>query len=868
MAVIVDELRRIPMSQRLVATLALAAEFAHAQHHPDVSLEHLLMALTDDGDAGQVLSASHVDAALLKADVSQFLSGLPSVGQATSIEQLQIAPDLRRILEAAAAAASQGRRREINGAIVLAAIVGDGKSSAAHMLRAQGLTFEEAIKALQRALAASAPPPQADAEDILATARARVQNRSMPGIAASPTAGRPAKTSPAATADVRRSEPSAPMASASQEPAKPPQPVEIPPPNETPPQVERPPQVEPPPANPPQLRSKIAIDEFRDAMSTELDKTDQIAVDQSALRTAPIVSAVRDRAPSPVTVEQPGRYDAPFEPPPSEMVTVPWPSETTTQNGSNGDVINAGFGAYGDGDGNRCGAASAPDYPEAAPTTNALPYDATAPQLIEPPSYPAQPPVLRPQPEVIASPHRWDSEPPREDLIPVERPSAQPLASTPFQRPRPPTPQPGSRWPAPVGPAWQNPGPDAPVAPPPLPPPVLIDSELTYSAASAAMGDYGDRLAGLGDAAHWTDTNVSAGSFPPPPPLPLADRIAAYGAGPAPSAGASGGASDHDFGPGLAPLDAYPSPGSADPSHAELGHAELGKGGSDFGGIDYDGVSRGGASYDGPGHAGTSYAGSGYGRPLHDGQDFARPLEAAASYDRQDFAAQPGLTSSGPTSSGLAPRDLPPAPLVEPHPSQSAPMAPLAIEGGDARSRRVPIDQAVAGQLVENVPRRMRVRYPSPVEVRIAKTAARRLLDGIEGAQHYGHGAAPALSVKLRAPDGGFVIDGLSRETQWIESGFEADGDPAQWRWTVTPVKSGRRRLQLLIAARTTNASGAAFDTMLPDQVVEITVGANYGGIFATVLTWSAIAVAGGLIARFGDKIYDPMVASVIQLIR
>ncbi|MDZ4841340.1 MAG: Clp protease N-terminal domain-containing protein [Hyphomicrobium aestuarii] len=904
MAVIVDELRRIPMSQRLVATLALAAEFAHAQHHPDVSLEHLLMALTDDGDAGQVLGASHVDAALLKADVSQFLSGLPSVGHATSIEKLQIAPDLRRILEAAAAAASQGRRREINGAIVLAAIVGDGKSSAAHMLRAQGLTFEEAIKALQRAMAASAPPPQADAEDILATARARVQNRSMPGIAEThPTAGRPAKASPATVTDVRPDEPSAPMVSASQEPAKPPQPVEIPPPNEPQPQVEpppteRPPQVEPPPAHPPQLRSKIAIDDFRDAMSTELDATDHNAADQGASRTDPVVSAVRDRAPSPVTVEQPSRTDAPFQPPPSEMVTVPWPSETTIQNGPDGAFSDAGFGAaeygdaskYGDGD----GAASAPDYPEAAPPsaappTHTMPYDATDSQLAEPQlSYPAPPPILRPQPEVIASPHRWDNDPPREDLIPVERPSAQPMASTPLQRPRPPTPQPGSRWPAPVGPAWQQEpahqfGPDATVAPPPLPPPVLIDSELIYPAASAAMGDYGERPAGLpdgmGDAAHWTDTNVAAGSFPPPPPLPLADRTAAYRVGPAPSAGTSGGARDHDFGPDLAPLDAYPSPGNADLGNAVLGNSDLGHGGSDFGGIDYDGVRRVGAnydgsSYDGSGYDGSSYDGSGYGGSGYDGQDFARPLEAAANYDRQDFAPQPGrsssgLTSIGLTSMGLAPGDLPPAPLVETLPHQSAPMAPLTIEGGDTRSRRVPIDQAVAGQLVENVPRRMRAGYPSPVEVRIAKSDARRLLDGIEGAQHYGHGAAaPALSVKLRAPDGGFIIDGLSRETQWIESGFEAGGDPAQWRWTVTPVKSGRRRLQLLIAARTTDAAGAAFDTMLPDQVVEVTLGANYGGMFATALTWSAIAITGGVIARFGDKIYDPMVASVIQLIR
>ena len=76
-----------------------------------------------------------------------------SLGDALKNEPIThvFSSDLKRVLEAAAAAAQQGRRREINGAIVLAAIVGDGKSTAAHLLRNQGLTFEEAIRALQRA---------------------------------------------------------------------------------------------------------------------------------------------------------------------------------------------------------------------------------------------------------------------------------------------------------------------------------------------------------------------------------------------------------------------------------------------------------------------------------------------------------------------------------------------------------------------------------------------------------------------------------------------------------------------------------------------------------------------------------------------
>ena len=192
MALLADELKRIAMSAELAQTLSRAADYASAQNHDQIQLEHLLLALTEDPDAAVVLAASHVDAGLLEADVSHYLGGLTDrIAQAGT--PLTVAQDLRRILEAAAAAANQGRRRDINGAIVLAAIVGDGKSPAAHMLRAQGLTFEEAIKALQQAMAAprAAPPaPQSPparvalppaTEDILAAARARVrQSRGVP----------------------------------------------------------------------------------------------------------------------------------------------------------------------------------------------------------------------------------------------------------------------------------------------------------------------------------------------------------------------------------------------------------------------------------------------------------------------------------------------------------------------------------------------------------------------------------------------------------------------------------------------------------------------------------------------------------------
>lgn len=156
---IVDDLGRIPMSPYLTATLTRAADYATAQSHREVTLEHLLLALAEDPEATVVLKSSNIDLARLSAEVSDYLGRSDDRLDPESGQTIAISSDLRRILEAAAAAARQGRRREINGAIVLAAIVGDGRSTAANLLRVQGLTFEEAIRALQRATSAPSPPP-------------------------------------------------------------------------------------------------------------------------------------------------------------------------------------------------------------------------------------------------------------------------------------------------------------------------------------------------------------------------------------------------------------------------------------------------------------------------------------------------------------------------------------------------------------------------------------------------------------------------------------------------------------------------------------------------------------------------------------
>ena len=215
-----DQFKSIPMSSTLGESLERAHGFARDQGHRAVTLEHLLLAFTEDTDASSVLQASNVDLVRLGTDVSGYLGRLLEDMRAENGAEPLTDPELLRVLHAAVQAAQQSRRRQIDGAIVLAAVVGDGKSPAAGLLKAHGLTFEEAIRALQKANAKAnaqarskqfakpaqapapsppaapppgngvlAPTPQSVAlepnaggqgqsvEDILAAARARIEQR-------------------------------------------------------------------------------------------------------------------------------------------------------------------------------------------------------------------------------------------------------------------------------------------------------------------------------------------------------------------------------------------------------------------------------------------------------------------------------------------------------------------------------------------------------------------------------------------------------------------------------------------------------------------------------------------------------------------
>jgi hypothetical protein len=203
-----DELSSIPTSPNLGQSLERAHRFAREQSHKAVTLEHLLLALTEDAEAALILQSANVDLARLGTDVSGYLGRLFEDMRADGSVEPRPDAHLLRVLQAAASAAKQSRRKQIDGAIVLAAIVGDSKSPAAGLLKSLGMTFEEAIRALQRANAKARLQPAAKKAGAAPSAR--------PGAApeaASVQREPPAELPDAATATP---EPSTPAGSAPQ----------------------------------------------------------------------------------------------------------------------------------------------------------------------------------------------------------------------------------------------------------------------------------------------------------------------------------------------------------------------------------------------------------------------------------------------------------------------------------------------------------------------------------------------------------------------------------------------------------------------------------------------------------------------------
>ena len=140
-------------SQGLERALHQALTFANERHHEYATLEHLLLALLDDGDAAAVMRACNVNLEELKQTVLSYID--------TELDNLVTGYDedskptagFQRVIQRAVIHVQSSGREEVSGANVLVAIFAERESHAAYFLQEQQMTRYDAVNYISHGIA-------------------------------------------------------------------------------------------------------------------------------------------------------------------------------------------------------------------------------------------------------------------------------------------------------------------------------------------------------------------------------------------------------------------------------------------------------------------------------------------------------------------------------------------------------------------------------------------------------------------------------------------------------------------------------------------------------------------------------------------
>src|ERR687892_28919 len=140
-------------SQGLEKALHQALTLANERHHEYATLEHLLLALIEDSEAGAVMRACNVDLDELKQTVLTYID--------TELDNLVTGYDedskptagFQRVIQRAVIHVQSSGREEVTGANVLVAIFAERESHAAYFLQEQDMTRYDAVNYISHGVA-------------------------------------------------------------------------------------------------------------------------------------------------------------------------------------------------------------------------------------------------------------------------------------------------------------------------------------------------------------------------------------------------------------------------------------------------------------------------------------------------------------------------------------------------------------------------------------------------------------------------------------------------------------------------------------------------------------------------------------------
>ncbi len=137
------------LDEALHRAIALATE----RDHELATLEHLLLALTDDRDAAAVMRACNVDIELLRRQLYEFIENELTNLTLENDEQAKPTASFQRVIQRAVIHVQSSGREEVTGANVLVALFAERESHAAHFLQAQEMTRFDAVNYISHGLA-------------------------------------------------------------------------------------------------------------------------------------------------------------------------------------------------------------------------------------------------------------------------------------------------------------------------------------------------------------------------------------------------------------------------------------------------------------------------------------------------------------------------------------------------------------------------------------------------------------------------------------------------------------------------------------------------------------------------------------------
>ena len=140
-------------SRSLEKALHHALALANERHQEYATLEHLLLALTDDQDAAAVMRACNVDIDILRRSLTEYIDAELANLAVDGEEDSKPTAGFQRVIQRAVIHVQSSGREEVTGANVLVAIFAERESHAAYFLQEQDMTRYDAVNYISHGIA-------------------------------------------------------------------------------------------------------------------------------------------------------------------------------------------------------------------------------------------------------------------------------------------------------------------------------------------------------------------------------------------------------------------------------------------------------------------------------------------------------------------------------------------------------------------------------------------------------------------------------------------------------------------------------------------------------------------------------------------